>query len=100
MSLFAFILSGLGEVEGWGGGGTEVDFHGLCVIRVDGQVGGSQVCLEFDGAAEGVVQAAAAEHLIGVKLELRTSLDALQHVLDHPVAQGVVGVGEIHRCAA
>ena len=99
-SIPVFRLSGLGEVEDRGGGGTEVDLNCLGVVGVDRQVGGGQVGLKLDGAAEGVVQGATAEDLVGVELELGAGLDALQHVLDHPVAQGVVGVGEVHRGAA
>lgn len=93
-------LSGLGKVEGRSGCWAEANFHCLGVIRVDGQVGGNQVCFELDGTGQGVVDGAAGEHLVGVKLELGTGLDALQHVLDHPVAQRIVGVGEVNGGAA
>ena len=65
-----FNLSRLGEVEHGGAGGTEVDFHCLSVVGVDRQVGGGEVGLELDGTAEGVVQGATAEHLVGIELEL------------------------------
>ena len=71
-------LLGLGEVEGWGGGWAEVNFHGLGIVRVDGQTCGGQVGFKLDGAAQGVVQRSTAEHLVGVELELTTGLDALQ----------------------
>ena len=48
-------LSGLGEVESRSGG-AEADFHGLGVIRVDGQVCRDQVGFELNGPGLGVVQ--------------------------------------------
>ena len=99
MSPLSRRLSGLSEIESRGVGGTEGNFYGLGVIRVDGQVRRNQVGFELDRPGLGVIDGAAGEHLVGVQLELGTGLDALDHVLDHPVAQSVVGVGEVDGCA-
>ena len=99
MSPLSRRLSGLSEIESRGVGGTEANFHGLGVIRVDGQVRRNQVGFELDRPGLGVIDGAAGEHLVGVQLELGTGLDALDYVLDHPVAQSVVGVGEVDGCA-
>ena len=99
MSPLSRRLSGLSEIESRGVGGTEADFHGLGVIGVDGQVGRNQVGFELDRPGLGVINGAAGEHLVGVQLEFGTGLDALDHVLHHPVAQSIVGVGEVDGCA-
>jgi len=88
------------EVEGRGAGGTEVDGHGLCVIRVDVQAGRGQHCIERDGAAQVLAQGAAAEDAVGVELEGSAGLLTLEHVFDHPVGEGGVLVGHVDRCGA
>jgi len=93
-------LSGLGEVESGGSRRTEVHSHRLGVVRVDVQAGRSQHCLEGDRTAKRFAQGAAAEDLIGVQLEGGAGLLALEHVLDHPVGQGGIFVGHVHRCGA
>ena len=70
------------------------------VVGVDVQAGGGQHSVEADRAAEGLAQAAAAEHPVGVQLEGGAVLLALQHVLDHAVGQGGVLVGHVDRGGA
>jgi hypothetical protein len=93
-------LSGLGEVEGRGTGGAEVDGHRLGVVGVDVEAGGGQHSIETDRAAQGVAQGAAAEYPVGVQLEGGAVLLALQHVLDHAVGEGGIFVGHVDRCCA
>ncbi len=94
------VVSGLGEVEGGGAGGAEVDGHRLGVVGVDVETGRGQHGVEGDRAAEGLAQAAAAEDAVGVELEGGAGLLALQHVLDHAVGQGGVFVGHVDRGGA
>ena len=70
------------------------------VVGVDVQAGGGQHSVEADRAAEGLAQAATAEHPVGVQLEGGAVLLALQHVLDHAVGQGGVLVGHVDRGGA
>jgi len=93
-------LSGLGEVEGGGAGGAEVDGHRLGVVGVDVEAGGGQHSIEADRAAEGFAQVAAAKHAVGVQLEGGAVLLALEHVFDHPVGQSGVFVGHVDRGGA
>ena len=91
------MLSGLGEVEGGGGGGAEVDGDRLAVVGVDGQAGGRQDHRDADEAAGGVVDGARDNYAVDVELHAGAALLTLDDVLDQ--AAGDVGVvfGGVHR---
>ena len=91
------MLSGLGEVEGGGFGGAEVDGDRLAVIGVDGQAGGGQDHRDADEAAEGVVDGARNNYAVDVELHGGAALLALDDVLDQPTGDVGVVVGGVHR---
>ena len=91
------MLSGLGEVEGGGGGGAEVDGDRLAVVRVDGQAGRRQDHRGVDEAAEGVVDSARDNYAVDVQLHAGAVLLTLDDVLDHAAGDGGVLIGGVHR---
>ena len=91
------MLSGLGEVEGGGFGGAEVDGDRLAVVGVDGQAGGRQDHRDANGAAEGVVDGARYNYAVDVEFHAGAALLALDDVLDQAAGDVGVVVGGVHR---
>ena len=91
------MLSGLGEVEGGGFGGAEVDGDRLAVVGVDGQAGGGQDHRDADEAAGGVVDGARNNYAVDVELHAGAALLALDDVLNQTAGDVGVVVGGVHR---
>jgi hypothetical protein len=86
------------EVEDRGAGGTEVDSHRLCVVRVHVHAGRGDHSVECDRAAQCIVQSAAGEHAVGVQLERSAGLLALEHVFHKAVGKRQSFVRHVGGC--